>query len=235
MEPEIRFQGKGFDFTVPLGEGQVRPTEGGSRVEGVARPGRSSLTQVEGVDLVRLEIPAFWDGWPRRSIQDHVDQVAALAFMKKGNLPVFKCSGPMPFSGWRFQMDGLPEWLDEPEPQRSPGWRDDPDAARRGELVRQALMIHVIEFNDPDPIDIDRDIPSHEGGLGIGRAQQRGGLGPGVPLTIKLSASLNCQQIAVQILHDVNRAKDIAELNGIRDIRLKLPVGQTIKLPPDEV
>jgi hypothetical protein len=225
VDPEIRFQGKGFDFTVPLGEGQVRPNEGGARIEGVPRPGRSSLTQFEGVDLVKLEIPAFWDGWPRRSIQDHVDQVASLAFAKKGDLPVFKCTGPMPFSGWRFQMDGLPEWLDDPEPQRSPG----------GALVRQAMLIHVVEFNNPDPIDIDRDVPSHEGGLAVGHARSLGGVGPGVPLTIKLSSSLTCQQIAVQVLHDINRAKDIAELNGIRDIRLKLPAGRTIKLPPEEV
>jgi hypothetical protein len=224
VDPEIRFQGKGFDFTVPLGEGQVRPSDGGARIEGVQRPGRSSLTQFEGVDLVRLEIPAFWDGWPRRPIQDHIDRIASLAFARAGKLAVFKCSGPMPFSGWRFQMDGLPEWLDDPEPQRSPG----------GALVRQALMIHVVEFNDPDPIDINRNTPSHEGGVGIGRGQQLGGIGPGVPLTITLSSSLTLQQIAAQVLHDVSLAKKIGDLNGIRDVRLRLPVGSTIKLPPDE-
>jgi hypothetical protein len=222
VDPEIRFSGKGFDFTVPLGEGMVRPTEGGGKIEERARPKRPALTEYEGDALVRLEIPVFYDGWPRRSVQDSIDRLNGLCFGQKGELPHFQLRGPMPFSGWRFQMDGLPDWLDDPAPQRSDG----------GALVRLALMVNVLEWNDSDPIDFSRR--SFADGVGVGKARALGGVGPNIPLTITLQRPETLLEVAAQVLHDAGRAREIGDLNGIRDVRQVLPAGRVLKLPREE-
>ena len=206
MEPEIRLKGRRFDFTVPLGRGIVIPTGGGAMIEEEDRPEDTSLSVYKGNALIRLAVPVFFDGWPNRNIYPKVEQVLNLCVGRNGNPPPnFTASGPMPFSGTRFQMDGFPEWGD--------------GTGRRGNwLVRQELTVKLVEFEDPDAIRFRR------------KKKNRIGISRGVALTAVTVKGDTLLKIAARFYGNPARAHDIAKLNGIRDVRKQLAPGRTLKL-----
>lgn len=208
----IRLHGRKFDFEVPLGNGRIIPTGGGAVLGEGTRPQRAPITLYEGEAPITLDVPVLLDGWPNRSVKDGLDQILGLCFGDDGERPPdFTASGPMPFSGRRFVMDGLPEFgeaLGSPNGQRH--------------TVRQALTLHLREFEDPDVLNSRRVKGRRKGGQ----------VGPGTALgAVDLPRQMSLVEVAAHYLHDPGRAKEIGDLNGVRDVTKKLDKGRRIKLP----
>lgn len=213
MDPEIRLRGKKFDFTVPL-EGPAQLVSGGAVIEEDQRPEDDALTVYEGDELIRVDVPVFFNGWPQGriggrsavNIYPKVEQVLNLCRGQSGSRPPdFIASGPMPYSGTRFLMDGFPEWREGEG--RGGNW-----------LVRQKLTLHLVEWNDPN--DVLRFT--------------RGSGKPWFGRVIILQSPMTLVEIAARFLDDPKEAKAIGKLNKIRDVRKKLPAGEAIKLPLPE-
>ncbi len=212
MSALLHIHGKDFDLDLPLGSAPAAPTAGAATWEEIARPGRTSLSHFLGNELVKLDVPVFFDGWPDRSVETEVRQVLALC--RSGEIgrlpPTFYATGPIPYSGTRFYME-LPEWGD--------GLRGDRGGPVEGQLVRQALTLKLVQFVDPDTVRVTR---RQRASIGRAKALSR---------TITLQARMNLIEIAAHFLHDASRAREIAKLNHIRDTRKKLAAGTKIRLP----
>jgi len=205
--PTIKLKGKGFNFVVPLGDGPVQPTQGGPVINELTRPGRPSLTQAENQQLVRLDVPAFWDGLEEEvdDVEPDVMQVVGLALQ----LPMrdFVAEGPMPFSGGRFLMD-WPEWGKQ--------WR------RHKRIIQWELTLKLVEYNSPG------DLKPHHRGSG-GHPGSDGGVR--APAVVTLPKPMNLIEVAAIYAGDPAEAKAIGKANGIHDIKKKLPKGTKIKIP----
>lgn len=217
MDPVIRIHGRRFDFTVPLGYGRPRVADGGAKYEEEARPQDDAMTVFQGNALVKLEVPVLLDGWgppgKRHDIGPRIDRIVALCFGEDGNDPPdFVATGPFQFSGTRFQME-LPEETEEPASITGPG----------GTQFRQALILKLVEFNDPDTLKPRR---APRGGRG------KGAVGGAVALVAEvLHNDETLLKVSARVYGTPNRAKEIGDLNGIRDVRAKLRAGRKLQLP----
>jgi hypothetical protein len=212
MKPEIVLDGREFKFSVPLGSEPASLVGGSPTWEEVARPSRTALTNYTGQTLLKVDVPVLLDGWPSvghprfRSVQDDVDQILRLCRSREANRPPdFTASGPIPYSGTRFVME-LPDWGD--------GLRADEGTGIRGELVRQALVLHLTQFIDPDTLRFRR-----KGAY----MRRKGG-------TITLKEGETLLEVSARIYGDTSWAKELALVNGIKDVRKKLPAGTKITL-----
>lgn len=209
MKPEVRLHGASFDFAVPLGSEPPSLTGGSPNWEEVARPGRVAMTDYRGQGLIRVDLPIFFDGWPDSSVESKVERVLRLCRGRDGERPPdFTATGPMPYSGSRFVME-LPDWGD--------GLRAGRGTGIRGELVRQALTLKLLQFVDPATV---RFQPR---GIGIGKAR---------PVeTIVQHDGETLLEVAARVYGSVTKAGEIAKLNGIRDTRRGLKAGKHLALP----
>lgn len=199
--PVMTLQGKGFKLTVPLGDGPIMPTAGGPEIEELKRPGRPNITRNENQQLLRLDVPAFFDGLPTNNAQNvAVKRVVDLSM----ELPLrdFTATGPFLWSGGRFVMD-WPEWGKQWYP-------------RRYELMQSELTLKLVEFNGTGDTKPQR---------GSGGQKQHG-----LEIII-LYKPMNLVEIAALYAGDPGQAKAIGKANGIHDIKKKLPQGRHIKLP----
>lgn len=212
----IRIKGRGFDFSCYLGNGRAKIVAGGAEYEAQKRPNADAATLFTGNGLLMVDVPVLFDGWgppgKRNDIGPHVDQVMALAFGKgKRPPPSFIATGPLPGSGGRFKM-ALPEELDDPKPQVGP----------EGTLYRQALLLHLVEYNDPGAIGW-KTVPV------LGKSRNGGTTAP--PNSVKLTQSETLLQVAARVYGDPSAADEIGRANGIKDLRKKLKAGTRLKLP----
>jgi len=214
----IRIRGNGFDFRCYLGNGRAKIVGGGAEYEAQRRPQSDAATLYTGNGLLMVDVPVLFDGWgppgERRDIEPRVEQVRALAFGRgKRPPPSFVASGPFPGSGERFQM-ALPEELDEP---RSIVGED-------GVLYRQALMLKLVEYNDPTAIEWKT-----RPGANVGKARNGGIEAP--PRSIVLDNPQTLLQVSSAVYGTPEHADILGDLNDIKDLRKKLPAGRRIKLP----
>ena len=214
----IRIKGNSFDFRCYLGNGRAKITAGGAEYEAQRRPQADAATLFAGNGLLAIDVPVLFDGWgppgQRNDIGPRVDQVTALCFGRdRQQPPNFIASGPIPGSGGRFQMS-LPEELDEPAPILGPN----------GTLFRQALMLKLIEYNDPTAIRY-RTRPAN----GLGKSRNGGTTAP--PSSIKLDQPQTLLQVAAAVFGDPSMAPDIGLVNGIKDVRKKLKAGTRLRIP----
>lgn len=210
----IRLRGQEFDFKCYLGNGRPRITGGGAEFEAQRRPQADAATIFTGNGLLTVDVPILFDGWgspgDRRDVGPRIDQVYNLCFGQgRKPPPSFIATYPGPGSGTRFQMS-LPEELDEPKPIIGAG----------GTVFRQALMLKLVEFNDPSSVAWRKR-----------RGAPRMGIGQAEPLSVLLSRPESLQQVAARVLGDASEAPAIGQINGVKDIRKKLPAGRRIKLP----
>jgi hypothetical protein len=216
----IRIRGNGFDFRCYLGNGRPKVSAGGAEYEALRRPQSAAATVFQGNALLALDVPVLFDGWgpsgQRRDIGPRVEQVYGLCFgAGRRPPPNFIATGPFPFSGSRFQMS-LPEELDEPRPIVGEG----------GTLFRQALMLKLVEYNDPTAI-------RWKGASETGKSRNGGTTAP--PSSIVLRQSESLLQVAAAVFGDPGEAAAIGRVNGIQDLRKKLKVGTRLKLPEQGV
>lgn len=212
----IRLRGRSFDFRCYLGNGRPRVTGGGAEYEAQRRPQSDAATIFTGNGLLTVDVPVLFDGWgppgERQDIGPRIDQVMNLCFGSgRKPPPNFIATYPGPGSGNRFQMS-LPEELDEPKPIVGPG----------GTVFRQALMLKLVEFNDPGSVEWKKK-----------RGTPRKGVGQAEPVSIILSRPESLQQVAARVLGDAAEAPAIGQINGVKDIRKKLPAGRRLKLPSE--
>lgn len=215
----IHIRGSGFDFKCYLGNGRPRPTGGGAEYEAQRRPQSDAATLFQGNGLVMMDVPVLFDGWgppgKRNDIGPRVDQVLGLCRgVGRRPPPNFIASGPFPFSGSRFQM-ALPEYVED-----NPA----PIVGENGTLFRQALILKLIEYNDPTSIAFKKIKPR-----GLGKSNNGGTEVP--PASIVLKHPENLLEVAAKVFGDAGRASDIGDANGIKDLRKKLPVGKRLKIP----
>jgi hypothetical protein len=208
MRAVLQVNGKGFDYDWPLGDGPAKLVGGGATFAETPRPERTSITDFTGNPLIRIDVPIFFDGFRQdRSIEGHINQVLGLTRGDDDGTPPpdFTARGPIPYSGLRYVME-LPDW-------------GDGDLNRRGEIVRQALTLHLVQWVDPASRVVDR-----RKRMGISQAKSLGRV-------ITLGHAETLIQIAGRFLHDPSRAPEIGALNGIRDVRKRLPAGTKVRLP----
>lgn len=210
----IRIRGREFDFKCYLGNGRPRITGGGAEFEAQRRPQADAATLFTGNGLMMVDVPVLFDGWgprgKRNDIGPRVDQIYNLCFGQgRKPPPNFIATYPGPGSGGRFQMM-LPEELDEPRPIVGEG----------GTLFRQALILKLVEFNDPSAIQWKTKPGTKK--IGLGAAE---------PVSYLLPHSMSLQQVAAKVLGDASLAPQIGQINGIKDIRKKLPQETRLKLP----
>lgn len=208
----IRIRGRSFDFRCYLGNGRPRLTGGGAEYEGQRRPQADSATIFTGNALLTVDVPVLFDGWgpvgDRQDVGPHIDQVTNLCFGRgRKPPPSFVATYPGPGSGNRFQMS-LPEELDDPKPVVGPG----------GTVFRQALMLKLIEFNDPDDIDVVKRGPV------ASKAQEAS------VTSIVLQQPMSLLEVAAKFLNGPGDAKDLGDINNVKDLRKKLPKGTRVKL-----
>jgi hypothetical protein len=204
----IRLLGDGFDFSLRLGEGAPTVTDGGANWEEVDRPERLSVTDYIGDKLTRISVPVLLDGYvDNRSVQGEVDAVRSLTRGDDsgGRPPSFTILGPIPYSGMRCVM----EYPEEGEAMRTGD----------GVLVRQELTLKLVEFVDPDSIVVQTAGPASGSKAGAKKKKKK---------TITTGAGQTLISIAKK---QPGTAKQIGQLNGIRDIRKKLPTGTVLRLP----
>lgn len=204
MPAYLHFAGSDEAFDLPLGDGPVVPTAGGALFDENPRPERTATTDFTGNELIRLDVPIIFDGWPGRSIEDALWAFIARCRGQDGEpSPSFIVTGPMPFSGVRYVME-LPEFGDA---IRRPG---------DGALVRQRLTGKLVQFVNPDRIHPHRSTTQtlHD-----------------APRTVTLPRSMTYLEIAAHYLHDASRGKEVAKLNGDRDPRKRLAAGSKVKVP----
>lgn len=208
----IRIRGRSFDFRCYLGNGRPRIVGGGAEYEGQRRPSADSATIFTGNGLLAVDVPVLFDGWgppgDRQDVGPHIDQIYNLCFGRDRKPPPnFIAIFPGPGSGGRFQMS-LPEELDEPRPIVGKG----------GTVFRQAMILKLIEYNDPTAIDFIRRGP-------VASKKRETDL-----TSIVLKQSMNLLEVAAKYLNGAEDAKALGELNNIKDLRKKLPVGTRIRL-----
>lgn len=203
----IRIRGNGFDFRCYLGNAPATVTGGGAEYEAQKRPQSDAATLFNGNALLTMDVPVLFDGWPDINIQPHVDQIYALCRgVGRRPPPNFIASGPIPFSGTRFQMS-LPE---------DTGGNYSSD----GILVRKFMTLKLIEFNDPTSIEYRRRPRAGLKGATIG----------GQADSIVLKQPMNLLEVAAQQFGNASEATRLGRLNNITDVRKKLKAGQRIKL-----
>lgn len=143
----LTFTTREDEFTVPLGDGPVLPTAGGAVFEETERAERTALTDFQGNELIRLDVPVFYDGWPHESVEARVNRLTQLWRGNDSQPPEsFVARGPMPYSGLRYTMEP-PEWLNIVRRRRD------------GEMVRVELTLHLVQWVRPDQIRVKHRKP----------------------------------------------------------------------------
>lgn len=217
---QVRLKGRNFDFSVPLGEGPASIVGGGAEYEEGRRPKAAAVTLFTGNTLLRLEVPVLLDKWqtahqhPESNVDvwDEVQQILNLCSgFDKADPPDFQATGPIPYSGARFVME-LPEW--------GSGLRH-----RDGRLLRQALTLRLLEFNDATTIKVRR---APKGPL---EKSPSVGEGAAAGSATKLKSAESLLEIGARVYGDPGYAYALGRVNNIRDVRRKLPAGEIVLLP----
>lgn len=217
------------DLRMRLGNGPSKLVGGGATVNEAARPEQSSLSDFAGNPLKRVDLPVYFDGFdgeidvsrPHTINGEEfcgVEEVLALSQGgPKGQFPApFLVLGdghgeaPIPFPHLTWLLE-LPDWGDG---QRGMAGQ---------KLIRQELILHLIESNNPqDDVPIPHQPSKNRMGLGNNLTVTR-------VITVKHTETL--LEVAVEYFGDSTRAHEIGKLNGIRDIRTLIPVGEKLRLP----
>lgn len=216
----IRIRSPKIDVTVPMGDGDARITGGIGGYQTVDVPDRIGATDWPGQGPIAQDVPVMLDGWrERQSVERQLRTLQKLGLPDANDRPppVFTVSGPIhyPDKHWVLPEGGV-ELLDGAIRRRG-------DA----ELVRQPLMLHLLEFVRPDQV---RRRPKNK--IGVGPAVAIEGLGQNVVASRRyiVKAGDTLAKIAAYLYGDWKRWREIGERNGIRDPNKLLQTGRVLKL-----
>jgi hypothetical protein len=201
------------DIKVLMGDGPATITGGIGGWQQVERPDAKSLTEWSGQGTVTQSVPLMLNGFKQGdSIQGQANDIIALGRNTTDDEvpPVFRMFGAIHFQWLPWVLEDV-EWTDEVI-------RDNDTT-----LLRQEVILHVAEFEDPDEIRLTRI--RHAFGTGKG-----GGTNfPGNQYIVRKGDDLI--KIAAKVYGDRTRWKVLAKKNGIRDPNKELQPGRVINLP----
>lgn len=201
----VKITYKKIEIKADLGAGPAQITDGYGGWEEIDRPSDLSITHWSGQTPRRMTIPIFLDGYRENdSVQKELDKLLTLGRSRDGDEepPVFRVSGPIPFSGER--------WVMESSPEMGESFR-----AKDGRLLRQALTLSLMEYVKGDRIKIKRR-------KGKTYTTKKG------DTLLKIARKLEPKDNNKE---SIKYAKEIGKLNKIRDIRKKLKAGIKLRLP----
>jgi hypothetical protein len=214
-EPIVEFIAPGIRIRARMGDGPAQPTDGyGGWVE-VTRPNGVSITEWQGQAPFREDLPLCLDGFATNdSVQLKLNSILGLGRQDGGETepPHFIVRGPIHYSGKTVVMEKTPDFG---------------NAIRNhdGELVRQELVLHLMEYVPPDRVRFKKV----KKGSGSGGNSPGGGSGGSHHHRTKPGENAN--KVSVAEFGDTSQAAAIGKLNGIRDPRAPIPAGTVLRLP----
>jgi hypothetical protein len=203
-----------IEIEVPVGNFGAKLVAGLGGFEEVERQDDVSATDWVGQAALRQDISILLDGYATGdSVERELNTILKLGRDPNGERvpPVFRVWGPVYYEGkaWVLPADGIDLDGGEIEPIRRSG---------NGELLRQELVLHLLEFNPPDTIRV--------------RGKQHTGVSGneaiGGTYTTKKGETLH--EIAARLFGDWTVWKEKLGGNGISDPNRKLPAGMVLKI-----
>jgi hypothetical protein len=197
-----------IEIEVPVGNFGARLVGGLGGFEEVERQDDVSATDWVGQAALRQDISILLDGYATGdSVERELNTILKLGRDPNGERvpPVFRVWGPVYYEGkaWVLPPDGIDLDGGEIEPIRRPG---------NGELLRQEVILHLLEFNPPDTIRIRGKHAKHgRTAVGKGRVVSRRGD--------------TLHSLAARELGDWKRWPELSEASGVRDPLRELPEG----------
>lgn len=191
-----------YSETFRLGDGPalIGDEDGGWSL--IDRPDDMSATEWTGGRPLRIGLPLTFDGWRRReNVADDIRKLRELLGPRdRDEEPLaFNVYGPVPFTtNRRFVIESIT--YDEDSVIRDKG---------NGEILRQDLVVNLLEFVPADRIRIRRK------------------------KTYRCERGDTCLKIAHKLYngHFHKRARKIADMNDIRSIRKRLKKGRVLRVP----
>jgi hypothetical protein len=222
-EVKILAPSAGIEITEPMGDGVAVITDGLGGWSTVERQDAIAVTDWTGQEPLAQDVPLMLDGGRhRRSVERRLAKIIALGRPQDGGRPpVFQVWGPIHYPGkrWVLPKGGITLSTDEDECRR----RND------GELYRQALTLHLLEYVSPEQASV------HKRGArtGLARAVPVIGIANNVATgsTYRTTGRESLDEIASRLYGDWRVGKDIGARNGRRDTSRPLPPGTELTLP----
>ncbi len=206
-----------IDIEVPVGNFGARLVGGLGGYEEIERQDDVNLTDWTGQDALKQDVSILLDGWARGdSVERELNTILKLGRDPNGERrpPVFTVDGPVFYPGkaWVLPPDGIDLAGGEIAPIRRRG---------DGELLRQEIVLHLLEFVKPDEVRFR------------GRKKPQIGVSPNIAVggTYTTQKGDTLHSIAAHLFRDANEWKELGEKNGISDPSRKLPAGRILRIP----
>lgn len=236
-----------IDIELPMGDGPAMLTSGFGGWVFIERQDDISLTDWSGQDPLTQDVPILLNGYglsssptappalagyrpevvsggplPDRSVEEELRTIFRLGRDVRGDEhrpPVFRLDGPVffPEKAWVLPANGI-ELLPESVIRNS-----------EGALLRQALVLHCLEYVRPDVIRSRRRKKKRKQSQRGNPAKSGGTATPGYSYTTKKGDTL--VSIAKNLYGNWQMWDEIGRKNDIRDAHRKLPAGIELKLP----
>lgn len=200
MRAVVKITAPKFTIVGQLGAEPSHPTDGLGGWDTEERPSNVSITEWNGADPIRMDLPLLFDGYSTDSpVDQDYSRILRLGRKRDGTErpPIFRVSGPIPFSGERFVVENTPDFADTIKN----------DA---GQLLRFSVVLPLLEYVSAERVKFTK------------KARYR------QFYTVKKGENL--RKIAVKLYKDASKAQKIGKLNGIRDTRRELKVGLKLRL-----
>lgn len=210
-EREVKITYEKTTLFVKLGDGPPQITDGFGGWEEVERPHDEPITRWARQPGLRMQLPLLVDNYrqPGGGVQRDVDRILALGRKKDGQKPppVFRVTGAVPFSGSR--------WVMEQAPEMGTALYED------GRLARQFLTLNLLSYERSDTAKF-RKGRGHDGDRDDRYTVKSGDTLRKIAAKLKPEASNEEQR---------KYAREVGELNGIKDVRRTLNTGRVLRLP----
>jgi hypothetical protein len=208
-----------IDIEVPVGNLGAQLVGGLGGYQEIERQDDVSLTDWSGQEALKQDISILLDGYAKGdSVERELNTILKLGRDPNGERvpPVFKVFGPVYYEGksWVLPADGIDLSGGEIETIRRSG---------NGELLRQEVILHLLEFIPPEQLRLQ----------GKKRHKQQAGLAQNIAVggTYTTKEGDTLQSVAARLYNDWKQWKAIGDRNGISDPHRKLSAGLVLRLP----
>jgi hypothetical protein len=231
QEVRIIAKSRQVDITVQMGDGPATITGGLGGWKTVERLDDIAFSSWEGQEPLTQDVPILLDGAGRnaQSVERELNTIFKLGRDFSGPRsapPVFTLYGPIYYPGknWVLGDGGIELGTDDT-------WREDD-----GTLIRQSLVLHMIEYVNPNQIKRNKhhDVkpaeevaPEHQRGE---PAKTGGTAFPGKSYTVQAGGQ-SLVEIAAFLYGNWEAWKALGAKNGLKEANAKLKSGTILLLP----